>query len=206
MAAVLVAILPIGCTSNLTPGVTNLFQQVPGTLTVPGGSITVNVSIPHLMRTQGSVGNSAHEFYRDTDVTSVELKLYAKDPVNHAGHDYAPNPVLFTSANYTGWSGGNDADGDRQYTISNIPISATPYIVTGRAFGVPGDLTKTVSGFAYARSSNWVTVSDGTTTYSGVGTTLELNIPLGDAVGAPADVITDFTPGDGTPPISGADT
>jgi hypothetical protein len=205
MALLAAALLPVGCADLAkTPTLPVLFKGMSGAM-LQGGAVTVNVGIPSGFRTKAA--NSAAVAKTAADVARVKLYLYAKN-ASHGTYDYIGSGTnLFTSTGYT-WLGGADTTNtDHKYTISNIPISATAYIVCARAYSDAGEsvnITKTVAAFDYARSSNDVTIAAGTTTYS-ASTALNVDIPLLDAVGAPVDVNTTFTAGGAGAAISGAD-
>jgi hypothetical protein len=206
MAAVLlVASLPVACTDPaLVPAMPDPFQSLTGSWRA-GGAITIAIGIPPAFTTQAA--NAAGPAKTANDVVRVKLYLLPRNPL-HATFNYNLAGAAYTTTGYA-WAVGVDATGNNKYTISNIPISATDYIVCARAYADAAEsvnITKTMGGFDYARSGNSVTVAAGMTTYSDASSALTVNIPLLDAQGAPADVNTTFTAGGALAPYAGADT
>jgi hypothetical protein len=178
-------------TAARTQAVPTLFQ-----LRAKTASLQVSVRVPTRFATKTAAMTA-------NDVTGVVLRLFAK----HAAHgtfDYeGAGTVLFTSSGYT-WSGGADGDGDHLYTMANVPVSGTDYIVTGHAFAGVTDITKTVAGAAFGRSSNSVAITTGGVTYSDAGTALQLELPLLDGTGNGLDAAATIVDGAEATPVGGA--
>jgi hypothetical protein len=194
MALTFAGWLAFGCT---TPIVTRPSAHVLGALgrlaaVVPvGGTVHVDVRMSAPLTTKANPGFEA------VDVTRVVLRLYVESGT-HATFDYeGVGTELATSSAYN-WTVGADASGNARYTFANLPVGVTAYVVTGHAFKGGQDVTKTVSGFAYARSSNSVAIAAGTTTYS-AGSALALTIPLQDGTGN--TLVAHSTVVDGADPV-----
>jgi streptogramin lyase len=191
-------------TSN-TVGMRPIFAALPSALPLPSTSITVNTNLILPFRTK-----AAHGAYMANDVTKVILKLFVQNTGAITTRDYwALDTPVFTESNYV-WSAGVDAgSSNHTYTFSNVPISATPYVVTGQAQNGTGNITKADAlgcpTALYARSTNWVTIPSalGAAVYAGspASSPLSLAIPLQDATTDDVPINTTFT--DGAQPTIG---